>query len=479
MNSGAAAHDGEALHRVAPPGPLQGDWIRCIAGSPYFETEAGEPWAPVGHNEAITWPNIAPLYRRRNAQAVERHFAELAAHGVTCLRLMLDYSQVHHRHLEHRVGAFSPAIVRLWDDLIALGERHGIRFLLTPFDTFFMARRWKHHPYARARGGPSAGPRAMFTCPATRAAVIERLRFATRRWGASPAIFAWDLWNEIDPWYAGGDLAATHDFVSEVGAKLRAEEIAVHGRAHLQTVSVFHPVLLKHPALGETIFRHPALDFASMHLYEKGTIDAPRRSLAPAEATVRLMCTALAECPPGRPLLDSEHGPIHTFGDRRVTLPDAFDTECFRRTQWAHLASGGAGGGMRWPYRHPHVLLPAMHKAQSVLAEFLPLIDWRVFARLPLGQQLAVHDFAGLACGCGDGRQAIVCLMAEEGHTLAGRIELTGLEPGCYSVTRVDTVTGSRENFTAPTREDGTLVLPTGGGEHDPAFAITPEPGGG
>lgn len=478
MNSGPAALAGGTSRRVPPPAPDAAEaWIRCAEGAPYFETEEGAPWTPIGHNEAITWPNIAPLYRRRDPEAVERHFADLAAHGVTCLRLMLDYSQVRHRHLEHRCGAFSPAMVQLWDDLIALGERHGIRYLLTPFDTFFMVQRWKQHPYSRHAGGPSERLETMFTCADTRAAVINRLLFATRRWGHSPAVFAWDLWNEIDAFYADGDLAATDDFVTEVSEALRAEELRLHGRAHLQTVSVFHPNLVASPDLGEIIFRHPALDFASVHLYEHETIDAPRRSLVPAEATVRMMGAALAECPPLRPLLDTEHGPVHAFKDRRLTLPDAFDTDCFRRTQWAHIAVGGVGGGMRWPYRHPHVLLPEMHEAQAVLAEFLPLIDWQSFARAPLGNRLTVHDFSGLAHGCGDGRQAIICLMpGEKQDSIVSRLEIAGLDPGCYEVTRVNTVTGAREASAVHTRQDGTLVVLAVGGGHDIALAITKAP---
>ena len=467
----------KALRVVAAPEPRLGGWVRCAEAAPYFETESGTAWTPVGHNEAITWPNLAGLHRRRDPEAAERHFAALAQQGVTCLRLMLDYSQVRHRHLEHRVGRFSPAMVRLWDDIFALGERHGIRFLVTPFDTFFMARHWSRHPYSRARGGPCTSPEAMFTCADTRAAIIERLRFATARWGASPAIFAWDLWNEIDAWYAGGDMAAVHDFVTEISAALRAEEQRLHGRTHLQTVSVYHPNLIARPDLADVVLRHPSLDFVSLHLYERGTIDAPENSLAPAEATARLVSEALAQCSPMRPLLDTEHGPIHAFNDRRATLPEAFDTDCFRRTQWAHLAAGGAGGGMRWPYRHPHVLLPAMHEAQGVLAGFLPLIDWRSFARAPLGERLTVHDFAGLAVGCGDGRQAIVCLMrGGMQDSIASHVEITGLEPGCYSITRVDTVTGRRETSAVHTRQDGTLVVLAVGGAHDIALAITRAP---
>jgi hypothetical protein len=468
----AALLENAAICRIDPPQPAAA-WIRCADGAPYFETEEGAPWAPVGHNEAITWPHIAPAHRRRDLASVDRHFADLAAHGVTCLRLMLDYNQGRNRHLETRCGEFSRAMVQMWDDLIALGERHGIRFLLTPFDTFFMARRWKTHPYSRHTGGPCRSPRHMFICPETRAAIINRMVFATRRWGHSPAVFGWDLWNEIDSFYSGGNMAAVHGFVSEISEAVRAEELRLHGRAHLQTVSVYFPVLRERPAIADIIFRHPSLDFASVHLYEKGTIDHPRSSLAPAEATSRLLAEALAHCPEGRPLLDTEHGPIHSFKDRKITLPDDFDTECFRRTQWAHLASGGAGGGMRWPYRNPHVLLPAMHQAQSVLTNFLPLIDWRRLRRKPLESRLTVHGFDGLACGCGDETQAIICLMATSAH--CGKVvpvELTGLQPGSYRVAQVNTVTGAQEDSQMHTRQDGTLVMLAGGAGQDVALAV-------
>lgn len=471
----ASALAGDAVRRVPPPSAPARTWIRCVEGAPFFETERGEPWAPIGHNEAITWPNLAPLYRRQDPEAVDRHFAQLAESGVTCLRLMLDYNQVRHRHLENRCGTFNPALLQLWDDLIALGEKHGVRFLLTPFDTFFMARRWKSHPYSRRNGGPCRSPREMFICADTREAIINRLRFATRRWGHSPAVFAWDLWNEIDSFYAGGDLAATHDFVTQVSEAVRQEEERLYGRTHLQTASVFLPHLQQRPDLADIIYRHPALDFASVHLYEAGTIDAPQTSSAPAEATARLMAKAVGECPTERPLFDSEHGPIHAFKDRRVTLPDAFDAECFRRTQWAHLASGGAGGGMRWPYRHPHRLLDEMHAAQRVLAEFMPLMDWRTFARRPLGARLAVHDFSGLACGCGDERQVIVALFpdaAQSGH--ACLLEINGMVPGCYLVTQVNAATGARESNRVCSRQDGALVVLAEFSGQDIALAITP-----
>ena len=130
-----AAPPRPAAERRAAPG-TDLPWIQVAPDAPYFVTETGEPWTPIGQNDAITWPELAGLYRRRDLPAVEAHLRWLRDHGVTCLRLMLEYAQVRHRHFEKPPGRFVPAMVRLWDDLFALCARHGLRILLTPYDTF-------------------------------------------------------------------------------------------------------------------------------------------------------------------------------------------------------------------------------------------------------------------------------------------------------------------------------------------------------
>jgi hypothetical protein len=445
---------GEAAAHAHPcePAETPAGWIATRPGVPYFFAEDGRAWTPIGANDAVTWPELAPLFRRRDLPAVERHLRALKAQGITCLRLMLEYAHGEHRYFERPCGTFAPNMVRLWDDLFALLERVGLHVLLTPYDTFFMWVRWRHHPYNRRNGGPCASRRRWLTCAATREAVRARLAFASDRWGGSPALFAWDLWNEMHPAHGGDDPATFDPFLSDIGPWLRAREIARHGRAHLQTVSIFGPELVRHPATCEPIFRHPALDFATTHLYEHGTIDDPKDTVAPALATARLIRAAVAEARDGRPVFDSEHGPIHAFKDRKRTLPEAFDDEYFRHIQWAHLASGGAGGGMRWPNRHPHVLTPGMRRAQSALAAFLPLIDWTTFRRRNLTGEIACGQAGVAAIGCGDRRQAVVWLLATDrlardgtiGEGAERRVDLAlpGLEAARYSLDLFDTRAG-------------------------------------
>jgi mannan endo-1,4-beta-mannosidase len=193
------------------------------------------------------------------------------------------------------------------------------------------------------------------------------------------------------------------------------------------------------------------------------------------------MDEALGEIRDDRPFFESEHGPIHTFKDHRVTLPAAFDDEYFRHIQWAHVASGGAGGGMRWPNRHPHTLTVGMRAAQRVLADFLPLVDWPAFRRRSLNADLVVRDAstgaplrlasarphtppgrpprvplrgrAAAAFACGDAAQAVAYVLRADALGDDGRVrrdvapravhvELPGLAAGRYTVTEWDPVVG-------------------------------------
>jgi mannan endo-1,4-beta-mannosidase len=428
-------------------------WIGRAHDAPYFVDDTGAAWTPLGQNDAITWPELAGLYRRRDLPAVERHLRWLKESGVTCLRLMLEYCHREHRYLELSPGRFNPALVRLWDELVRLCKAVGLRLLLTPFDTYFLWHRWRHHPYNRANGGPCASRRELLVCPATRERVKARLAFATGRWGGSGVVFAWDLWNEMHPAQGHDDPGSFADFIEDVGPFLRALEERLHGRAHLQTVSVFGPELHSKPCLNEPIFRHPALDFASSHFYEHGTIDDPQDTVVPAISAGRLVREALAQITDGRPFHESEHGPIHSFKDRHRTLPEAFDDEYFRHMQWAQLASGGVGGGMRWPNRHPHVLTPGMRRAQKAMADFLPLVDWPRFRRANLNQEIEA-DAPDIACfGCGDARQAVAWLLRCGPLLQDGRLDpampprpatlrLPGLASGRYRLSLWDTQAG-------------------------------------
>jgi mannan endo-1,4-beta-mannosidase len=430
-------------------------WIIVAPGAPYFITEQGENWTPIGQNDALSWPDLLGAYKRKDLTSVNRYFAMLSAHGITCMRVMLEYCQGEHRYLEKPAGVFHPAMVALWDDLFALCEKYGIRLLLTPFDSFWMRRRWAKHPYNRRNGGPCARVSQWLLCPATLQAVRQRLAFATRRWGGSGVIFGWDLYNEIDPRQAAGEVTAVGEWVSQVSTFLREEEIRCHGRAHLQTVSVYGPLLKTYPQLNQVVFRHPCLDFASVHFY-----DAPlRKPSDPVKAALRageLVRQALRQITDGRPFLDSEHGPDCLFRQTKGRIPAAFDEAYFRCLQWAHLSAGGAGGGFRWPYRHPHSLTPGMRVAQRILSQVAAHVDWQHFDRRHLSEGLKVSPRTVKVLACGNAGQVLLWITRQgaaspeqEPHRLPAPLSVTicisSLQPGTYRLRAWNTLDGQPE----------------------------------
>ena len=371
----------------------------------YFETLEGQPFLFIGFNDAVSWPSLAGLYRRQDVAGADAYLEGLAERGVTILRLMLEYAHFDSHLLEKPVGHFNPPMVQFWDDLLERCERHALRVLLTPWDTFWMSRRWHKHPYNAENGGPAHTPQDFFLNEDTIQASIRRLHFVIERWGASGVIAAWDLFNEIHPHWGGTPAQQAH-VVGRISRAVREKEMTLHGFTRPQTVSVFGP----DPGEGyeDLVFRHPDLDFATTHIYSSGAIDYPRNTITSAVAMAQWTRHGLARTPSDRPFTDSEHGPIHLFNDHKKTLPAAFDDEYERHMIWTHLACGGAGSGMRWPARHPHLLTAGMQQSLGGMAAFARLIDWRHFAPREASSDVRIGEKGIMAFGCSDGRQAVL-----------------------------------------------------------------------
>jgi mannan endo-1,4-beta-mannosidase len=381
--------------------------------------------------------------------AVEAYLQSLADNGATILRFMLEYAHGEARYFEKPVGRFVPAMVQMWDDLFDLCEKVGLRILLTPWDNFWMANRWHKHPYNALNGGPAAGPGSFFTDEATIEASIRRFEFVVERYANRPVLAAWDLFNEIHP-YWGGSPEQQIEVLTHQSKAIRAAEQRVQGWTRLQTVSMFGP----NPEGGyeEMIFRHPCLDFCTTHIYYKGAIDLPRETVNSAVAMAKWTRHGLANTPAGRPFTDTEHGPIRMFNNHKRWHKEAFDAEYERHLMWAHLASGGAGSGMRWPARHPHLLTPSTRAQYEALALFSKEIDWRTFTPQDWRARITVsgpnsRDFHRFAVG--DGNQIVVFLLRRAPQGTRGvlpplppleglNLWLRGLNTGNWQVTLFD-----------------------------------------
>ena len=196
-------------------------------------------------------------------------------------------------------------------------------------------------PYDVRNGGPAVDMREMFTLPAARAQQEAMLRYVIARWGYSRAIFAWELWNEMD---SIRDNAAMHAeivrWVDEMCSYLHAHD----PYGHLATTS------LGSAGVWEDLWRLPSVDFINYHDYggrEKYRDRSQVEVYAPVMANLGKY---------GKPVLFSEVGLVnedwnandHVSPKKAATAIQDVDNRAFHEALWLPFFTGAAGGGLHW-----------------------------------------------------------------------------------------------------------------------------------
>jgi hypothetical protein len=392
--------------QTTPALPTYRGYITVAQNRRYFQDEAGQGFIVIGQNDAITWPGLVELLKKRSPQTAEDYILDLRAHGINVSRIMMEYAQFDYGLIENPVGVFNQPVIDFWDTFIALAEKHGLYLLLTPYDTFWQVLNWKKYPYNAANGGPCKQMRDWLTSPEVIAEHKARWQFMLERWGGSPTIFAWDIMNEIEL-YWGCTPQEIEAYITEMAQFVRDTEQKLWGRAHLLTCSAAAPV----PAgkLGNVIYNHPLLDFATTHLY--GGLGT-REPVDTIECAVEMMDgvkMSIQSIYDTRPYLDTESGPIDVWIKNRK-----FDREYHHNMSWAHLASGGASTGMRWPYTRPHHILPEMRDNLLGVARLAATIDWATFNSRNVSENVRLSKPGFIKAGCADGKTALVWLLVDK-----------------------------------------------------------------
>lgn len=268
----AAAAVGPTQVQVDRPDPLGGP-IRIDPRRPRrFVDGAGAPFYPLGAN--FPWPD-------REASPDEYYpptFAAAAAAGLNWARVwMAHWGQL---NLDWRAtpqgaspepGTLLLDVAARWDRLLEAAAAHGIRVqvVLQHHGQYSsqVNSNWDENPWNVANGGFLATPVEFFTSPRARELTRRKFRYIVARWGYSPAVFAWELFNEVK-WTdarAGGAAsnAAVADWHHEMARYLRR----LDPERHLVTTSDDH---LGHPL-------YATMDFFQPHLYARNMLAGVRR----------------------------------------------------------------------------------------------------------------------------------------------------------------------------------------------------------
>ena len=359
------------------PGPLyptvdakKGNWIAPMPGGRYFIDGRGRPFLPLGYNHNPDWPELEqanPLHDQYDPKRTDRWFANLADHGVNLVRLMVETPPS--GNVEERPGTFRYEHMRWLDTVFAAARKHGIRLMVTPYDTFWMNLRADASPYWAENGGPIKEKIQFITDPKLRELQKGRLRWLIDRYGNLDTVFSWEIMNEIDLWW-GATPEQLRDWTDEMAAYVRDYQRKKWGAGPMLSISMAEPKPTGVKA--EVAFRRPEFSFATMHLYlgkSKGPNPGEERQAADDFADgVR---HAREESRDNRPVFDGESGPI----DRWVADVKQDDL-LYHEMSWAHLMAGGAGPGLRWPYRNPHHVTPGMLDTLKSMRTFVDGVPW-------------------------------------------------------------------------------------------------------
>lgn len=237
-----------------------------------FKFDNGEPFRGVGEN--FGWePRQNEQNGYKGAYTYRYLLPKLANNGVTFFRtwmcpwnLPLEWKKVVNttRYFDSS-DYFNPGAIAKMDSLMMQCDTLGLHMMLTLDYHGALCFNWDLSNYNTANGGPIAQPAAFFTDASARAMYKNRLRYIVARWGYSPAIGAFELFNEVDnamysesngglPRIPDADVTTWHDEMSTYLKSIDPYE-------HLVTTSISYRDVYGMNAL-------PNIDFNQKHIYE-------------------------------------------------------------------------------------------------------------------------------------------------------------------------------------------------------------------
>lgn len=279
--------------------------------------DGGATYYPVGHN--VAWkgemiPDIPDIFVRM--KEVGENWSRVWMNHWDGKNLDWKGST------ENKPGVLHLDVAQRWDEIVRAAEQNGIHFqMVLQHHGQYSSRvnpNWGENPWNKAKGGFLEKPEEFFTSTEARRWTRAKYRYIVARWGYSPAILAWELFNEVQFTDACANkqydaVAAWHKEMAEF---LRLHD--VHGHLICTSSDLDLPI-------------YTAMDYLQPHAYE-----------ADAAVTVQRARPAAH----GKPIFFGEIGPS---GDLHKD-----DGSYLHAILWASLVSDSSGAAQYWTWDHIH-----------------------------------------------------------------------------------------------------------------------------
>lgn len=500
---------------TAQQDPSAGERLMVSTASGQLVTESGVPFIMNGSHAVINTRYMRNLFpgpiwidgAMRNfveqpgvEGSAEGYFDVLSSYGVNTLRIPLEWLSLPAGGagraqapdgtywIESSPGVFNPAMKSYLHSVIDLAHEYGMRIILHPFNTFNYRTEFDLTAFSSANGGPLSTIDDFFQNPAVLTMAVNRVN-TVLDWvnesdhpetvlGLEP-INEWDapVWTKN----AIGDSDSTRTEEMRSRAKFMVR-LANQVKAEHPTALLIHTgdeVVPRGP-IARAVFESNAFDILAPHLYTRTTgepVNNPDsdKSIRPAVDYAGIGAYWMTNRRDNRPVYNGEWGltsfnwstprtyytGFSSIADPNKPWTVEMDTDMFRTTAWASIASGMAGAGMRLggaemrdlvpavirPSTHGFLPLPlpeGMREIQSSISDFfadntLP-ISWGDFNATSLAGRMRFGNLSArnalLSFGSSDGEQGIVYVLENQnvstgtvsGATLTidGLVEATG-----------------------------------------------------
>jgi len=324
-------------------------FLRKDANNHFYPVfDSGKPFFGLGHD--IAWVT------NNNISAYEKYFEAFKENGCNLTRIWIN-SPWTFQIEGTKLCSYSSMDSNKLDSVIGLAKKYGIRIILV-LDTYssLMGERgswdeqfWDRSPYNKTNGGPCEKPWEIFSSDTAKRCYKNRLRYVMARWGYSPNIIAFELFNEVD---------VPADWLKEMVAYIKS--VNPHGQ--LITTSLGYP--WGNNFNESSIWGLDEIDIIERHIYGNTTKDVIENLISINKAFSEKY---------KKPILVGEFGMDANKSDREID--DAGDGVALHNSIWAAAFSGSFSGALNWWWAE-YVKGKNLYFHYKALRNFIADVKW-------------------------------------------------------------------------------------------------------
>jgi len=283
-----------------------------------FVFDNNTPYYPMGNNLCCGPPEYYEKYFKAMKKAGENWSRIWLTHWG---KMNLDWSKKKENQVP--LGTLDFQAIRYWDKIVELAEKYGIYFQMTlqHFSQYStqVNPAWSKNPWNDYNGGFLKKPEEFFSDMIAVKLTKNKYRYIIARWGYSPAVMAWELFNEVqftDAYDSDSGKQSIIQWHNEMADYIKSLDPQNH---LVTTSSILELDMWK------------KMDYYQPHLYARDMVSSVNEF------------SEFKKGKPDKPIFYGEIGPHH------MNLKDKKDEFLYTRSMtWAGLMSDGAGMAQQW-----------------------------------------------------------------------------------------------------------------------------------